>query len=69
MIAGVFDALSEGSTLMGFVGGTRGLCHGDVQVYQLFTPYCNASLYCTCFHVVVKIDRFSMQTPLLPIAG
>lgn len=33
IIAGIFDALSPSCILYGFVGGTRGLCNGDAQVW------------------------------------
>ena len=32
IVAGLYDAMSDDSTLYGFVGGSRGLCHGDAQI-------------------------------------
>lgn len=41
VIGGLFDAMSQQDTLYGFVGGTKGLFHGDAQVLDAATiaPY------------------------------
>jgi diphosphate--fructose-6-phosphate 1-phosphotransferase len=41
VIGGLFDAMSEADSLLGFVGGTKGMFNGDVQVLDADTiaPY------------------------------